>query len=232
MAGHFVPVYPFWTILSKVPFYNRLYNVRPSKHLYRHLICADFTDNGRYMIQNIIFGDGGTFCPGLPFSDHFDKGTCSRFLGKMFSFVLVPRNLIMSKVQQKIIFAHSSHRLILQNSKIKDGRYLFSKQLYNVFTKMSENLNKMTLPSCVCLSLCQYVSRITYEVMNGFQWNFYQRCFSGTEQPVKFWGWSRYRTRITIRIAGPMFAVSDWLSCLQWFLHYFTTSYTFASIKL
>ena len=100
------------------------------------------------MIQNIIFGDGGTFCPGLPFSDHFDKGTCSIFLGKMFIFVVVTEILIMSKAQQKIIFDHSSHRLISQNSKIKDGRYLFSKQLYNVisFTKMSENLLKMTLP--------------------------------------------------------------------------------------
>ena len=37
----------------------------------------------------------------------------SRFLAKMFIFVLVPRTLIMSKVQQKIkiIFDHSFHRL-------------------------------------------------------------------------------------------------------------------------
>ena len=76
LAGHFVPVYPFWTILSKVPSYSRLYNVIwPSKLGFRHLICADITDNDRYMIQNIIFVSCGTFCPGLPFSDHFDKGT-------------------------------------------------------------------------------------------------------------------------------------------------------------
>ena len=64
------------------------------------------------MIQNIIFGNCGTFCPGLPFSDHFDKDTPSRFLAKMSIFVLVPRKLIMSKVQREIIFDHSSHRLI------------------------------------------------------------------------------------------------------------------------
>ena len=65
------------------------------------------------MIQNIILGNGGTFYPGLPFSDHFDKGTSYRFLAKMFIFVLVPRSLIMSKVQREIIFGHSSHRLKL-----------------------------------------------------------------------------------------------------------------------
>ena len=66
------------------------------------------------MIQNIILVNGGTFCPGLPFLDHFDKGTPSRFLAKMFIFVLVPRNLIliMSKVQWKIIFDQSSQRLM------------------------------------------------------------------------------------------------------------------------
>ena len=37
-------------------------------------LCADITYNGRYMTQYNIFGNGGTFCPGLPFSDHFDKG--------------------------------------------------------------------------------------------------------------------------------------------------------------
>ena len=37
----------------------------------------------------------------------------SRFLAKMFIFVLVPRNLIMSKVQRKIIFDHSSDRLLV-----------------------------------------------------------------------------------------------------------------------
>ena len=52
------------------------------------------------MIQNIIFVNGGTFCPGLPFFDHFDKGTPSRFLAKMFIFVLVPRNLIMSNYEK------------------------------------------------------------------------------------------------------------------------------------
>ena len=76
MAGHFVPVYAFWTILSKIHFYNRLYNViLPSKPGHRHIICADITDNGPYMIQNIIFGNGGTFCSELLFSDHFDKST-------------------------------------------------------------------------------------------------------------------------------------------------------------
>ena len=77
------------------------------------------------MIQNIMFVDGGTFCAGLPFSDHFAKGTPSRFSAKMFIFVLVQRNLIMSKMQRKIIFDHSSHRLSMymftsyQKAKIK-----------------------------------------------------------------------------------------------------------------
>ena len=76
MAGHFVPVYTFSTIKSNVPSYNRLYDVIwSSKPGCEHLICTDFIDKGRYRMQNIIFGTGGTFCPGLPFSDHFDKGT-------------------------------------------------------------------------------------------------------------------------------------------------------------
>ena len=65
------------------------------------------------MLQNIIFVNGGTYCPGLPFSDHFVRP--SRFLVKMFIFVLVPRNLIMSEVQRKINFAHSSHRLYVHS---------------------------------------------------------------------------------------------------------------------
>ena len=39
------------------------------------------------------------------------KVSPSRFLAKIFIFVLVPGNLIMSKVQRKIIFDHSSHSL-------------------------------------------------------------------------------------------------------------------------
>ena len=34
------------------------------------------------MIQNIILGNGGTFYPGLAFSDNFDKGSPSRFFAK------------------------------------------------------------------------------------------------------------------------------------------------------
>ena len=49
----------------------------------------------------------------LPVSDHFDKGTPLFFFVKMFIFVLVPRNLIMSKVQREIIFDHSSHILFI-----------------------------------------------------------------------------------------------------------------------
>ena len=66
------------------------------------------------MIRNIIFGNGGTFYPGLPFSDNFGKATPSRVFAKMFIFVLVPRNLIMSGVRPDSIsspFWKSSHRL-------------------------------------------------------------------------------------------------------------------------
>ena len=109
MARHFVLV---WTILSKLPGYNWLYNVIwPSKPGYRHLICGDICNIGQTMIQNIIFGNGG-----LPISDNFAKGTPSRFFAKMFIFVLVPRKLIMSGVRPDSIlspFWKSSHRLYL-----------------------------------------------------------------------------------------------------------------------
>ena len=66
------------------------------------------------MIQNIIFGNGGTFYLGLPFSNTFDKGTPSRYFAKMFIFVLVPINLIMSGVQPDSLlspFWKLSHKL-------------------------------------------------------------------------------------------------------------------------
>ena len=59
-----------------------------------------FTDNGRYMIQNNILGNGGTFAPVYHFRIIMIKVPPSRFLAKIFIFVLVPRNLIMSKVQR------------------------------------------------------------------------------------------------------------------------------------
>ena len=46
------------------------------------------------MIRNLIFGNGGTFYPCLPFSDNFDIDTPLEII----IFVLVPRNLIMSGV--------------------------------------------------------------------------------------------------------------------------------------
>ena len=91
-GGTFCPSLSFWTILSKLP---------------------------ASMIQNIIFGNGGTFRPGLPFSDNFDKGTPSRFFSKMFIFVLVPRNLIMSGVRPDSIlspFWKSSHIVMVNES--------------------------------------------------------------------------------------------------------------------
>ena len=57
------------------------------------------------------------FAPVHQFRIFLIKVPPSRFLAKMFIFVLVPRNLIMSKVQRKIIFDHSSHRLTLQQFK-------------------------------------------------------------------------------------------------------------------
>ena len=78
-GGTFLPSLPFWTILSKLPAYNWLYNVIwSSKPGYRH-IYGDICNIGQTMIQNIIFGNGGTFFPGLPFLDNFDKGTPFRF---------------------------------------------------------------------------------------------------------------------------------------------------------
>ena len=107
-GGTFCPSLP--SQFCQVPSYNWLYNViRPPKPGNRYLICVDISNSGRYMTQNIIFGNGETFCPGLPFSDHFDKGTPSRFSVEMFVFVSIPRNIIMSK----IIFGHSSYRLFV-----------------------------------------------------------------------------------------------------------------------
>ena len=66
------------------------------------------------MIQDIIFGNGGTFYSGLPYLDNFDKGTPSGFFSKMFIFVLVPRNLIMSGVRRDCILSllwKTVHRL-------------------------------------------------------------------------------------------------------------------------
>ena len=77
------------------------------------LLCGDTCNNGQAMIQNIIFGNGGIFYPALPFLGYFDKGTPSRFFAKMFIFVLVPINLIMSGVRPDSIqspFWKSSHR--------------------------------------------------------------------------------------------------------------------------
>ena len=72
-GGTFCPSLPFWTILSKLPAYNWLYNVIwPSKPGFRHLIYGDICNSGQTMIQNIIFGNGGTFYPGLSFSNNFD----------------------------------------------------------------------------------------------------------------------------------------------------------------
>ena len=39
----------------------------PSKHGYRHFMCEDIRHISRDMTQNRIFGNGGTFCPSLPF---------------------------------------------------------------------------------------------------------------------------------------------------------------------
>ena len=76
-GGTFCPSLPFGTILSKLPAYNNwLYNVIwPSKPGYRQLVCGDICNIGQTMMRNIIIGNCGTFYPGLPFSDNFDKGT-------------------------------------------------------------------------------------------------------------------------------------------------------------
>ena len=50
-----------------------------------------------------------------------NKGTPSRFLTKMVIFVLVPINLIMSKIQRKIIFDHSSHRIFRITKQTRDA---------------------------------------------------------------------------------------------------------------
>ena len=67
--------------------------------------CEDICNIGQTMIQYIIFGNGGTFYPGLPFSDNLDKGTPSRCFAKMFIFVLVLRNIIMSGVRPDSILS-------------------------------------------------------------------------------------------------------------------------------
>ena len=95
MAGHFVPIYPFGQFCqSYPPACNWCYNVIwPSKPGYRHLICGDICNIGQTMIQNIIFGNGGTFYPVYPFRIILTKVLPSRFVAEMFIFVLVPINL-------------------------------------------------------------------------------------------------------------------------------------------
>ena len=96
--GTFCPSLHFGTILSNLPAYNWLYNVIwPSKPGYISNIGE----------RRIIFGNGGTFYPGLPF-------TPSRFFANKFIFVLVPKNLIMSGVRRDSILSplwETSHRL-------------------------------------------------------------------------------------------------------------------------
>ena len=109
-GGTFCPSLPFWTILPKLSAYNWHYNnIWPSKPGYRHLISGYTCNIGQTMIPNIIFGNGGIFYPGLPFSV-----PPFRLFAKIFIFVFVPRNLIMSGVRPDSIlslFWKSSHRL-------------------------------------------------------------------------------------------------------------------------
>ena len=48
--------------------------ILPTKPGYTHLICGDICNIYQKMIRNLIFVHGGTFYPGLPFCDNFDKG--------------------------------------------------------------------------------------------------------------------------------------------------------------
>ena len=65
------------------------------------------------MIRNIglIFGNGGSFYPGLPFSDNFDQG------------VLLPRNLIMSVARPDSILGPFLE-IIPQTNRSVDKKYL------------------------------------------------------------------------------------------------------------
>ena len=58
-------------------------------------MCADICNIGQKLKKLL---NDVSFYPGLPFSDHFDKGTPYGFFAKMFILVMVPRNIIMSGV--------------------------------------------------------------------------------------------------------------------------------------
>ena len=88
MAGHFVPVYLFGQFCQRYPPKTDFIMLLDHENLGIDTSYEHIFNNDRYMIQNIIFGNDGAFCPGLPFSNHFDKGTPSRFLTEMFIFVL------------------------------------------------------------------------------------------------------------------------------------------------
>ena len=60
------------------------------------------------MIQNIISGTDGTFCPSLPVSDNFAKVHPVDF-AKVYISVLIPVYLIVSGVQDKDILFYASY---------------------------------------------------------------------------------------------------------------------------
>ena len=59
-----------------------LNDIQQSRRGCGDLICADICNLGQYMIQIKKFGNGGTFCPSLPYSNNFDKGIPSRFFAE------------------------------------------------------------------------------------------------------------------------------------------------------
>ena len=104
----------FKNVAAKINFYTHPINVLEifSCHMQISDLChflgqansktSSFLKLGsqtKTMMRNIIFGNGGRFYPGLPIRIILTKVPCSRFFAKMFIFVFVPRNLIMSGVR-------------------------------------------------------------------------------------------------------------------------------------
>ena len=70
MAGNFVPVIIFGPLCPSYP------PITGFIMLFGHQnLVIDICNIGQTVIQKIIFGNGGTFYSGLPFSENFDKGT-------------------------------------------------------------------------------------------------------------------------------------------------------------
>ena len=112
MVGHFVPVRPFGQLCQSYALITGFIMLFDHQNLSIDTSCGDVGNIGQQMIRNIIFVNGGTF---YPCRIILTKVPSSKFFAKMFIFVLVSRNLIMSGVRPDSILGplwKTSHRLL------------------------------------------------------------------------------------------------------------------------